>query len=139
MDKKTEYPNGTFEKAMGMVQLHDILGRQNNCHTMEIRRRTVERELVDRAWMNVFNALCFAGLIPNNNQAANFFADWAVQNHLHLGWRIKFVPQQTLLEAMIVELFSFTEEAVTQLSFIPQCLWKGNKFWMHKWNGVPRN
>ena len=72
-----EYPNGTFKGAMGLVQLHNILGRRNNCHTMEIRKRVAKRELTDGAWMNVFNALCFDGLVPNNNQAATFFADWA--------------------------------------------------------------
>ena len=62
---------------MGLVQLHNILGRRNNCHTMEIRKRVAKRELIDGAWMNVFNASRFDGLVPNNNQAATFFADWA--------------------------------------------------------------
>ena len=111
---------------------HNILGRHDNCQTMEIRRKAAERELVDGAWMNVFNALRFDGLVPNNDQAATFFADWAAQNHLHLGWQTQFVPQQTLLEAMKAELSPFTEEAVTLISFIPQHFQKGNGSWMHK-------
>ena len=85
---------------------------------MEIRRRVAERELVDGASMNVFNVSRFDGLVLNDNQAANFFANWAAQNHLHLNWRMKLVPQQTLLEAMRVESSPFTKEAATLLSFI---------------------
>ena len=132
LDKGTEYPNGTFENAMGMVQLHDILGRRNNCHMLEIRRRAAGRELLEGGWKNVFNALRFDDIVPNDNQVANFFADWAAQNHLHLSWQMKFVPQQTSLEAIRVELSPFTEETATLLSYIPRCLWKGNRFWMHK-------
>ena len=41
LDNGTEYPNGTFEGAMGLVQLHNLLGRRDNCHMMEIRMTQV--------------------------------------------------------------------------------------------------
>ena len=85
-------------------------------HLLGMKRSVAEKELLDGNWRNTFNKLRFDDLVPNDNQVATFFTDWAAQNHLHLSWRTKLVPQRMSLEAMKVESSPFTEEGAALLS-----------------------
>jgi hypothetical protein len=131
LDRNLSFDRQVFEATMGMVQLYDILGTNKTNQTYEARKEMARTELIAGNWGNVFMALSFDGLIGGSHEEASiFFMEWAAQNHLHLPWRMIQTPQRILEEAMNEPGSPYSKEVATMLSYIPEYLQRGNRFWM---------
>ena len=67
MDNGVQCPSGTFEMAMDVVQTCNIIGTRGDCHTMDVRVRMAQRELLGRDWGHVFNTSRIDGLILSDD------------------------------------------------------------------------